>query len=404
MATIGDTTRPEYIYDSATDTWIPVGIGPHSHTPAAIGAIASSIVTTKGDIIAATGSGVVVRQGVGADGSYLVADSSQADGLNYASGASLAAGKNAIINGGMDIWQRGTTFTNGGQYTADRWFFDISASTVTSTRESTIVPAGFQYSWKLTNSAGSATATLMAQTIETANAIQFASKTVTLSFYAAADSATTFTPVLTYSTSADNPRTGSWTNITPTVNGSTSVSTTTFVRIVSTFAVPSTAKSLFMYIEPTVGSGVNIYVTGFQLELGSVATPFARNASTIQGELAACQRYYTTSIPTGYTITDFSGMNPGSSSAIGWCSPGSSNDIFTTIQYPVPMRTTPTFNIYSAGNRTSGSIRDAVTGSDLAVSNYSIQTGNNKGFNYMAGFTATTGRPYSFQWVASAEL
>ena len=32
MPTIGETTRPEYIYDQATDTWIPVGIGPHSHT------------------------------------------------------------------------------------------------------------------------------------------------------------------------------------------------------------------------------------------------------------------------------------------------------------------------------------------------------------------------------------
>jgi hypothetical protein len=81
MSSIGDTTRPEYIYDQATDTWIPVGIGPHAHTPAAIGAIASSVVTTKGDLIVATGSGVVVRQGVGADNTMLVADSSQTDGV-----------------------------------------------------------------------------------------------------------------------------------------------------------------------------------------------------------------------------------------------------------------------------------------------------------------------------------
>jgi hypothetical protein len=83
MPSIGDTTRPEYIYDQATDTWIPVGIGPHAHTPAAIGAIASSIVTTKGDIIVATGSGTVVRQGVGSDFAFLAADSSQADGVKW---------------------------------------------------------------------------------------------------------------------------------------------------------------------------------------------------------------------------------------------------------------------------------------------------------------------------------
>jgi hypothetical protein len=87
MASIGDTTRPEYIYDQATDTWIPVGIGPHAHTPAAIGAIASSIVTTKGDLIVATGSGTVVRQGVGSDGAILTANSAQADGVEWATPA-----------------------------------------------------------------------------------------------------------------------------------------------------------------------------------------------------------------------------------------------------------------------------------------------------------------------------
>ena len=113
MATLGETSRPGFVYDSATDTWIPVGIGPHSHTPAAIGAISSSVVTTKGDIIAATGSGTVVRQGVGPDGSVLMADSSQADGLNWA-GPLFTAGKNKIINGDFGIWQRGTSFTTTG--------------------------------------------------------------------------------------------------------------------------------------------------------------------------------------------------------------------------------------------------------------------------------------------------
>jgi hypothetical protein len=46
--------------------------------------IPDSIVTTKGDIIVATGSGTVVRQGVGADNSFLVADSAQADGVKWA--------------------------------------------------------------------------------------------------------------------------------------------------------------------------------------------------------------------------------------------------------------------------------------------------------------------------------
>jgi hypothetical protein len=83
MASIGDTTRPGFVYDSNTDTWVPIGVGPHSHTPAAIGAIASSLVTTKGDLIVGTGSGTVVRQGVGSDGQVLTANSAQADGVEW---------------------------------------------------------------------------------------------------------------------------------------------------------------------------------------------------------------------------------------------------------------------------------------------------------------------------------
>lgn len=50
--------------------------------------IAKSTVTTKGDILVATGSGTVVRQGVGTDGQYLQADSAQADGVKWATPAS----------------------------------------------------------------------------------------------------------------------------------------------------------------------------------------------------------------------------------------------------------------------------------------------------------------------------
>jgi hypothetical protein len=48
------------------------------------GAIAKSTITTKGDLIVGTGSGTFVRQGVGANGTVLTADSAEADGVKWA--------------------------------------------------------------------------------------------------------------------------------------------------------------------------------------------------------------------------------------------------------------------------------------------------------------------------------
>ena len=71
MPSIGDTTRPAFAYDQATDTWVPVGVGPHSHTPAAIGAISNSLTTTTGDLIYAASANTPARLGIGSTGQVL---------------------------------------------------------------------------------------------------------------------------------------------------------------------------------------------------------------------------------------------------------------------------------------------------------------------------------------------
>jgi hypothetical protein len=84
MATIGETTRPGFVYDSATDTWIPVGIGPHAHTPAAIGAISNELVNAKGDLISATANDTPARLAVGTNNYFLRANSTESTGLEWA--------------------------------------------------------------------------------------------------------------------------------------------------------------------------------------------------------------------------------------------------------------------------------------------------------------------------------
>jgi hypothetical protein len=55
--------------------------------PSVEGGIQPTLLTTKGDIIVATGNATLVRQGVGTDGQVLTADSAQADGVKWATPA-----------------------------------------------------------------------------------------------------------------------------------------------------------------------------------------------------------------------------------------------------------------------------------------------------------------------------
>ena len=63
--------------------------------PSVEGGIQPTLLTTKGDIIVATGNATLVRQGVGTNGQVLTADSTQADGVIWAtpaaSGSTLLA-------------------------------------------------------------------------------------------------------------------------------------------------------------------------------------------------------------------------------------------------------------------------------------------------------------------------
>jgi hypothetical protein len=83
MATISNTPRPGYVYDSADAVWYPIGTGTHSHNE-----IATTIVDAKGDLIAATAADTVTRLAVGANDTVLTADSTTATGLKWATPSS----------------------------------------------------------------------------------------------------------------------------------------------------------------------------------------------------------------------------------------------------------------------------------------------------------------------------
>lgn len=192
--------------------------------------------------------------------------------------------RNRLINGAMQIWQRGTSgFTSG--YAADRWL--LSGANVAS--QSTDVPSGYQYAHAFSNS--SATAAGILQRIESANTKDLSGATVTVSFwYKRTGSAGNLQVNLDYPTVADNyTSTG---NTGATVVSASPSTTWTYYTVTFSGLNANVVNGLQVYIVSANGSSASLggIVTGVQLEVGTLATPFERRS--IGQELLLAQRYY----------------------------------------------------------------------------------------------------------------
>jgi len=255
------------------------------------------------------------------------------------------AGKNGFINGGFDIWQRGTSLAGGAfkNYTADRWAQFRAGITVSRqlTADTTNLPF-IQYCARVQRDSGTSgvNINLLMNSMATSDAIPFAGKTVTMSFYArkgANYSATSsgLQASIYSGTGTDQALIDGYTGQI-TVSTTTVALTTTWQRFSFTGTVGATATELSceFAFTPTGTAGAADYyeVTGVQIEIGSQATPFARNAGTIQGELAACQRYYWRTTSNGTAATAIGQIATASSTTTASC----------PLRCPVTMRVTPT--------------------------------------------------------------
>jgi hypothetical protein len=298
----------------------------------------ATAIDAKGDLIAGTGADAFTRLAAGNNGEGIVADSTTSSGLRWQ--GSMVAGKNLIINGGFDIWQRGTSSSvNGGYTTADRWTFD--SSNCTKSQQSTGVPVGSRYVLRNAFTSASGAYSTLFQYIETANASQLAGKQATLSvkLRRSAGMASNLAMYIQKNATVDaGGGTGGWTTIDAITitNASLPTGTTSNDWYTATLGISipndGTANSLRVYVltssEP--GNGSYWEIGQFQLEQGYVVTNFTRAGGTISGELAACQRYY----------VRWSGANSYSHFGTG-VTQNSTNAYFTVVQ-PVEMRVAPT--------------------------------------------------------------
>jgi len=261
----------------------------------------------------------------------------------------FAAGKNKIINGDFGVWQRGTSFsvgTNTTTFTADRYLaFRNGAITGMTVERSTDVPTGFTYSAKFQRNAGVTTTGPLVgrQALESELSKSFAGQTVTASFYAKAGanySPTSgsfgFSLISGTGTNQSTETMTTWSGIVHIFSGFSSVNlTTNWTRFTISGTVPSDSNQLGISFNSsshvgTAGADDSFYITGIQLEAGSTATPFQTATGTIQGELAACQRYYQrVNLSTGAVRFGVGASNTTTGAAI-------------TFIYPVTMRLRPT--------------------------------------------------------------
>jgi hypothetical protein len=216
-----------------------------------------------------------------------------------------AAGKNKVINGDFYVNQRNFTTISGGGYGFDRFNCATSGATATSSAQTfalgTAPVAGYEgknfLRWDVTT--GNDFCRVL-QTIESVRTL--AGQTATLSFWAKGTNPAT----------AGNLRvrlqqyfgTGGSPSASVALTEQTFVLTGAWTRYSFTFAVPSiSGKTIGTNnddgLQIDIGQLSNastdawtLDLWGVQLEAGSVATAFQTSTGTIQGELAACQRYY----------------------------------------------------------------------------------------------------------------
>jgi hypothetical protein len=311
--------------------------------------------------------------------------------------------RNLIINGAMQVAQRGTSIspsTGAYSYSLDRWKSYSGSSYTISQQEfsagQTDVPNVKNY-MRIANGAST---TSFHQLIEDVTTVSGTS--VTLSFYIKGSSSYTLEIGVYQNFGSGGSATVN------TANLATVSVTTSWTRVTATFIVPSISGKTVgasSYLRIDIGTGTyyipasnTTEITGVQLELGEQATPFEHRS--FGDELARCQRYFQKSYDSGTAL----GANTGDGAIFSRIGVAVTNQPIQVV-FPVPMRGAPTGTIFSLVG-TSGSVSDCSTSfshdhDEAAIINGTI---GQTGFSKISGVSMAAGNIYGFQYTMDAEL
>ena len=294
-----------------------------------------------------------------------------------------AGRKNLIINGELQIWQKGTSVSatySSRPYTADMFrIYNVNSGSGATFSRSTDVPSNeFTYSLKrdTTGYNGHSEINIPIELNRTGSESPFVPGEIyTFSYWVKGDGT---------DTSWVNNVRARWSS---SVTGGTYITTKlikgysgsgNWEKVIYEFAIDSAVPGSATYLSILIGRnashvGVN-YWTGFQLERGRNATEFEHRS--YGEELALCQRYFqgwnaTSSAErarTGIKVYDFEGNSSANqTTTIGTGSVVDTDDARIEFSLPVTMRSKPT--------PTGGDLR-LITGSTLHNSSTTIQYNN----------------------------
>jgi len=285
--------------------------------------------------------------------------------------------RNKVINGAMTISQRDTSFASTlseAQYTVDRFHHSIRGTNDSYYYQVSDSPDGFNKSMKVkcnstytpsgSDNAGFAT-TLEGQDLQDLAFGTSSAKSITISFYAKSASQNNghqySFQIRSYPSGGATARTvtnsftvtSSWQRFSFTFAGDTGADIrndnaagmqllwwldagpTDIISQITSFTSSASYRAVTGQDHFLNNTSNEFYITGCQLEVGPVATPFEHRS--VADELARCQRYYFAMCTDTYEI-------------LGTGHQYYSGNIFIPVYFPTTMRSEPTLEALAGGS------------------------------------------------------
>jgi len=348
--------------------------------------------------------------------------------------------KNLIINGAMQVAQRGTSSTDQSYGSLDRFKIIYSGTDEAPTHSQADVAAGttpytlgFRKAYKITNGnqtsgAGTGDRIELQTNLEGQDLAQSgwnyvsSSSNITLSFWIKSSVTQSFASRLQTQTAGGNGSTSrfkfnfalsanTWTKVTKTIPGNSNLAFTTdnqngfrisfYAFMGTSFTDSTTATDVWannaggdraddMTSTWYTTNDATLEITGVQLEVGSVATDFEHKS--FAQELALCERYFEKSY--NYSTVAGTATDTG---LVMWLANRNPGLPHTSLRYRTIKRANPTVTIFNTNTADSNTLRDKDSATDLTPqvtrlgesgctihTNTSVALGNFIAFHYTA--------------------